>query len=308
MGYLLVVFTLDVGDVHFAQETENQPKQSILRVKLARQSSKHALEDLFLVVMAHEERSCLKRERREDETAAAKKTLKLSNEDEAKPEPKPETTHQQVQVWLVRHGQCEMNLSVAERVGGRSNSSPLTQLGKDQAHQLGVWLREQGVTFDAVFASVAVRARETAKIMVKSMEQETKVPIRLDDRLVELEQGEWSDKLRKECYSGETLEEIAKDPRNFKAPGGESKQELETRILEAIHEATDPTKGRHNIAIVGHGVAFKAFIRWLNDAPWATSHTVALDNTGLIRATRIGTHNTPDAWMLGQVNIQDHLS
>ncbi|GBG29614.1 Fructose-2,6-bisphosphatase TIGAR [Hondaea fermentalgiana] len=198
----------------------------------------------------------------------------------------------------------------SDRVGGRSNESPLTELGEEQARKLGEWLRDEDKTcFDAMFASTAVRAKETARIALQTVgEAHPEVPIRLDSRLVEMSQGEWTGKLRRECYTAQAMDAIWEDPRNFKAPGGESKQELETRILEALHEMTDPTLGCRTVAIFGHGIAFKCFLRWLNDGSWASSHSVQLDNTGIIRVDRVATHNQPDAWKLGSVNMQNHLA
>ncbi len=39
-------------------------------------------------------------------------------------------------ILLARHGECEMNLHLKHRIGGQSNASPLTQLGRDQADDL----------------------------------------------------------------------------------------------------------------------------------------------------------------------------
>lgn len=46
-----------------------------------------------------------------------------------------------LQVLLVRHAQCEMNLEIDKRIGGRTNHSPLTPLGEAQARALGAHLR-----------------------------------------------------------------------------------------------------------------------------------------------------------------------
>lgn len=36
-------------------------------------------------------------------------------------------------ICFIRHAQCDMNLTLATHVGGQSNGSPLTPLGKQQA-------------------------------------------------------------------------------------------------------------------------------------------------------------------------------
>jgi broad specificity phosphatase PhoE len=44
--------------------------------------------------------------------------------------------------------------------------SDLHETGKEQARKLGQYWREHGVEFDHVFASEAVRATDTAKVLL----------------------------------------------------------------------------------------------------------------------------------------------
>lgn len=79
-------------------------------------------------------------------------------------------------VLLVRHAQCLMNLHVDERIGGRTNHSPLTELGEAQAAALGAHLRaalaHAGVPPQRVrvYSSTAVRAVDTAKHVMAALE------------------------------------------------------------------------------------------------------------------------------------------
>jgi phosphohistidine phosphatase len=66
-------------------------------------------------------------------------------------------------LWLLRHGEAEPHDSRpdAER--------RLTERGEDQARAAGRALRALGVTFQAVFTSPKVRARDTARLAAKEL-------------------------------------------------------------------------------------------------------------------------------------------
>lgn len=53
-------------------------------------------------------------------------------------------------ILLARHGECDMNLHLKHRIGGQSNASPLTQLGRDQAEDLAAHLQRLQVGAAAV--------------------------------------------------------------------------------------------------------------------------------------------------------------
>jgi len=99
-------------------------------------------------------------------------------------------------ILLVRHGQSAMNLKQAAIVGGQSNASPLTPLGVQQAAALGQHLRRHIRPHSApalVVSSTAVRARDTAQLMLKACDCDAAAAVEVEetDQLLELDQGEW---------------------------------------------------------------------------------------------------------------------
>ena len=202
------------------------------------------------------------------------------------------------EVILVRHGECEMNLEVADKVGGRASASPLTAKGEAQASKLGRWLRSRGVRFDRVVASTAVRATRTAELMLAELENPPQ--LELEASLEEMSQGEWEGQPRSECYTAKTVAEIDADPRGFAAPGGESKADVEARAVQAIEKyARDGEK----TAVVMHGIVAKCFLRHVLQSDWASLHEVGLENTGLMRFARKGSGR----WRVESVNETPHL-
>lgn len=81
------------------------------------------------------------------------------------------------EVYLICHGECHMKLR-PDLFSGRCPEAALTSNGKRQARALAVFLKSQGVRFNAVYTSPLDRARATA-LLVCQVLQHTRVLIAL---------------------------------------------------------------------------------------------------------------------------------
>ena len=72
-----------------------------------------------------------------------------------------------IELVLARHGQSYGNL---DRSLGPDTD--LTNLGREQAARLGIWLVEQGYCFSVIYSSTLRRARQTAEIVNAHFELE----------------------------------------------------------------------------------------------------------------------------------------
>lgn len=201
------------------------------------------------------------------------------------------------EVYLVRHGECEMNLELADKVGGRASASPLTAKGEGQASLLGRWLRARDMRFDRVVASTALRATRTAELMLAELE--VPPPLELEATLEEMSQGDWEGLPRGECYGKETVAAIRADPRNFAAPGGESKADVEARAVLGIEKYA---REGEKTCVVMHGIVAKCFLRHVLGSDWASLHEVSLYNTGIMRFVR-----KAGRWRFESVNERPHF-
>lgn len=195
-----------------------------------------------------------------------------------------------VDLLLIRHGECEMNLALEKMIGGRAAESPLTRLGEEQARVCGLGLAKllEGVALDRVYASTATRAKDTARLAIAEL-SEAQYPgrdILLEEDITEMTQGSWEGRPRAECYTKDVMNAIRQDPENFAAPLGESKRQVQDRVLRVLDQVTDPALGFKCVALFGHGVAWKCFVRFVVDGEWAASHQVPLGNAGIIHARR----------------------
>ena len=156
---------------------------------------------------------------------------------------------------LIRHGQTDWNLE--GRYQGHSDV-PLNATGLQQAHQVASQL---GFTRpDAIFSSDLTRTHDTAAIIGKAL----RLPIHLDSRLREINQGIWEGMLYEDIkreYS-ELVERRRNDPLSVAAPGGETVGEVRERMLAAV---ADIAQGyaMGSVVVVSHGLALalvKAYV------------------------------------------------
>lgn len=152
--------------------------------------------------------------------------------------------------WLVRHGQTEWNLE--GRYQGQADV-PLNAAGMLQAQTLAAELA--GQPFDAIYSSDLQRARVTAEIIGQSLN----LPVHIDERLREINQGQWEGKIYRDLLATHGEEMLARrnNPYGFRPPDGESAGEVALRVIQVADEiATAYPKGR--IIIVSHALALAA--------------------------------------------------
>lgn len=127
-------------------------------------------------------------------------------------------------IWLVRHGQTELNK--ARRYQSTSESA-LTTFGVRQAEALAYRLRR--APFRAAVSSPVRRARTTAELVLGTRE----VEIILDPRWAETNHGRWEGMTYREVRARFPEEAVARfaDPLHGRASGGESLHEVNERVL-----------------------------------------------------------------------------
>ena len=227
-----------------------------------------------------------------------------------------------LRIFLIRHGECQMNLELKDKIGGRSNQSPLTPLGEHQAKMLGRHLRkaisiqEGQPTELKYFSSTAVRALETARLSMLELgiEEPHRFLVKTDE-LLEQDMGEWEGGNRSECYNEETMKLIEADTHNFAAPGGESQLQVEERMMEFLQNAIlkDASPDRP-VFVFGHGMAFKTVLRHLFNSDARMTRKIAIHNTAITEigfvpedASVSNGGHLQSGWHILRVNDTSHL-
>jgi broad specificity phosphatase PhoE len=176
-------------------------------------------------------------------------------------------------IVFARHGETEAN---RQRLALGRADPPLTERGYRQAGAIAERLAPLGVA--TVYASPLLRARETAAPIAAAAGAELIV----DDRLVELDYGEWDQK----SFPDLPAEELARwrtDP-TFTPPGGESLRAVSERVARFCAEVLDgPT-----VVAVSHVSPIKAAVSWALGAGEELGWRMFLD---LASITRIAGRN-----------------
>jgi broad specificity phosphatase PhoE len=174
------------------------------------------------------------------------------------------------ELWLVRHGQTDWN--IAGRYQGQADI-PLNEAGIQQANQAATKL--VGKTFSALYSSDLSRAYRTAKIISISVG----LPVRIDQRLREINQGAWEGLNYKQVVARfSPKEELSiEDITNERAPGGESIYQ----VAERMKLAADDIAAQHNgdaVLVVSHGLAIATLICLANQYPLHTVYEHIIGN------------------------------
>ena len=148
-------------------------------------------------------------------------------------------------LFLIRHGNTDWNTT--GRLQGQVDV-PLDDRGREQAVDIAEWLAGQDVS--ALYTSNLQRARATADIVSGRI---GRIPI-LDERLREVDAGEWSGKSKK--MLSKAYPDAWKAWRAGKGfpPNGETYQHVGKRSIQALHELSRSHLGECVVLVTHSGV------------------------------------------------------
>lgn len=205
------------------------------------------------------------------------------------------------ELYLIRHGESEMN-TTAHLIGGRSNETPLTQRGVEQARQLGMYFLANNIIPSHIFTSPAVRTIQTAESTLTAMNLAA-TPI-VADEIQEMDQGDYVGRLRTDVYTPEVLREIDQQGKDFKLPGGESMNDVGERMLRWVDSnvpvGTDSEPKR--TFVFGHGVAIRTLTSKIHDWDHAKTFGSITENTSFTVFLHQDNH-----WQLETLGATPHL-
>jgi broad specificity phosphatase PhoE len=174
-------------------------------------------------------------------------------------------------IVLVRHGETDANR--AGLLLGRADP-PLNARGRQQAAAAAAALAHE--VAPVVLVSPLLRTRETATLIGEA----TGAPVTLDERLLELDYGEW-DERRVAELPVDTVQRWRADP-TFAPPGGESLAELRRRVAPVAAEAFEQA-GDRTVIVVSHVSPIKALILCALDLDDGYAWRLRLDVASICR-------------------------
>ena len=193
-------------------------------------------------------------------------------------------------IHFVRHGQTAHNRD--GRLQGRVDLA-LSELGVQQADLVAS--RFAGATIASVVSSPLRRARDTAAAIAAVVGCEADI----DDRLLELDYGEWDGRPLAEI-PGERWAAWIADP-SFAPPGGESLVSVTARVESFCRDHAEADRAQ-TIA-VSHVSPIKAAVAWALGVDERATFRMHL---GLASITTVGSRPNGDAYLLS-FNDSAHL-
>ncbi len=202
-----------------------------------------------------------------------------------------------ITVDLIRHAESGMNVDMANAdvpfIGGRQNEIDLSPLGERQAPNIGYFALSNEIRPTDFYTSPAIRTRRTHTLSSTAMG--LSVDAIIDDRLQELDQGEWTNQPRTLYRYPENKREMDRLGSDFAPPGGESMNMVYRRISAFLDSLVAPvtieTEARRHIWVHTHGVVIKTYIGKLLGWTHEQTHKAPIDNASLTRLEYNGTWN-----------------
>ena len=173
-------------------------------------------------------------------------------------------------ILLIRHGQSEWNK--LNLFTGFKNIE-LSEQGIDEANKAGQNFKNLNIKFDIVFTSELKRAQETAKIILKNLNQWDHLygegKIITDIKLNERDYGDLTGLNKKETADKFGEEQVHKWRRGYsdQPPNGESLEDVVRRVKIYFEESINPaiqSADNNNILIAAHGNSLRALLIVMN--------------------------------------------
>lgn len=173
-----------------------------------------------------------------------------------------------VRLILIRHGETAWTRE--RRFQGRMDL-PLTLKGRRSSLELAQILKTKNI--DCVYTSALKRARETGRIIARTIKRK----IRRDPRLNEISFGVWEGKTAIELLASKDAAFQSWCRGRFKTPvGGERFQSFKQRTTSFLNELKQRHRNR-TIAVVSHGGTIKMMLCLLFHLPFHFFSTFRVD-------------------------------
>lgn len=163
-------------------------------------------------------------------------------------------------IYIVRHGETRSN---TEGMMQGWTDDPLNKKGIELAAITGREMK--GIHFDGCISSPLLRARQTAEILLRESGNEA-VPILFDDRIKEINMGDWEGKKFRPGEREIDEQEVKMfftDPFHFRGcPGGEDIRQVCVRTQAFLKELAARDGGKSYL-VTTHGFALRAMLNML---------------------------------------------
>jgi probable phosphoglycerate mutase len=179
---------------------------------------------------------------------------------------------------LIRHGENEYTKT--GKFAGRTPGVHLNEKGQSQAQALGEAFKD--VPLKAIYSSPLERAMETAAPIASAR----KLEIISTPGLLESDVGKWQGQSVRRVALSKVWKIVQNAPSRAGHPGGETFQQVQTRIAATLNEICAKHKPRDIVACVFHADPIKLAVAYYLGLPLDHFQRLACD-TGSVTALHV---------------------
>jgi probable phosphomutase (TIGR03848 family) len=174
---------------------------------------------------------------------------------------------------LIRHG--ENDFVKTGKMAGHTPGVHLNERGQQQAAELGETLKD--VPLAAIYSSPLERAVETAEPIAHGRE----LQIQVRPGLIESHVGEWQGSEMKHLRKLPEWKIVQNQPSRFRFPGGESFQEMQTRLVTEVETIVKSHQPEDIVALVFHSDPIKLVIAYYLGMPLDNFQRLSIDTASV---------------------------
>lgn len=154
-------------------------------------------------------------------------------------------------LYIIRHGQSEGNATKHISFA----STPITEKGRSNAYKLGKRLKKEQIKIDAIFYSPLTRSVQTLEAIKKGGFDVSKIQVKENPLLQEINRKEFEGKPSKEYYTDRTKSGLPLN--DYRCKGGESENDVKKRAKKFLNYFNNSEF--NSVLIITHG----HFIAWI---------------------------------------------
>jgi probable phosphoglycerate mutase len=174
---------------------------------------------------------------------------------------------------LIRHG--ENDFVKTGKMAGHTPGVHLNERGRQQAAELGETLKE--VPLAAIYSSPLERALETAE----PLRQGRALEIQVRRELIESDIGDWQGMELKQARKFPEWKLVQEQPSRFRFPGGESFQEMQTRLITEVEKIVKDHQPEDIVALVFHSDPIKLVVAYYLGMPLDNFQRIMIDTASV---------------------------
>lgn len=164
-----------------------------------------------------------------------------------------------MRIILMRHAESTANIDPMI-ISGVSHNASLTQTGRQHVKDIATKIQRLQLAIKDVYVSPTLRTKQTTQLLLTP---DCQAKITIDDRLIELSQGNAEGTRRSDRLTQAALARRADQKKDFHFTNGESMNQAALRLHKWISEVSASSAKNDTILVVTHAMLIRSYVSFL---------------------------------------------